>query len=139
MQQLGCEWAMVTGLDEGDELELHCAENCALAPACTVTAATHRTRPALTGVCSRRADTRIKERFAAFDVQVYRIGHHRVHNVPEITLNQHIKGEQYTRAACRTFLQFNGSGGLWRKAAMDSAGGWNDETLVEDMDLSLRA
>ena len=56
----------------------------------------------------------------------------------EITLNQHIKGEQYTRSACRTFLQFNGSGGLWRKACMDSSGGWNDETLVEDMDLSLR-
>jgi len=43
------------------------------------------------------------------------------------------------RSASRTFLQFNGSGGLWRKACMDSAGGWNDETLVEDMDLSLRA
>ena len=57
----------------------------------------------------------------------------------EITLNQHIKGEQFTRSACRTFLQFNGSGGIWRKACMDSAGGWNDETLVEDMDLSLRA
>ena len=57
----------------------------------------------------------------------------------EITLNQHIKGEQYTRAACRTYLQFNGSGGIWRKECMDSAGGWNDQTLVEDMDLSLRA
>ena len=57
----------------------------------------------------------------------------------EVTLNQHIKGEQFTRSACRTFLQFNGSGGIWRKACMDSAGGWNDETLVEDMDLSLRA
>ena len=40
----------------------------------------------------------------------------------EITLNQHIKGEQYTRAACRTYLQFNGSGGIWRKECMDSAG-----------------
>ena len=60
MQQLGCEWAMVTGLDGGDEKEEHCAENY----------------------------IRIKERFAAFDVQVYRIAHSRVHNVPEITLNQ---------------------------------------------------
>ena len=41
--------------------------------------------------------------------------------------------------ACRTYLQFNGSGGIWRKECMDSAGGWNDQTLVEDMDLSLRA
>ena len=66
MQQLGCEWAMVTGLDGGDEKEEHCAENY----------------------------IRIKERFAAFDVQVYRIAHSRVHNVPEITLNQEGRDER---------------------------------------------
>jgi len=28
---------------------------------------------------------------------------------------------------------------VWRKSCIDSAGGWNARTLVEDMDLSLRA
>ncbi len=32
-----------------------------------------------------------------------------------------------------------GEAGIWRKAAMDDAGGWNGRTTVEDMDLSLRA
>lgn len=32
-----------------------------------------------------------------------------------------------------------GSGGIWRIGAIDEAGGWNDRTTVEDMDLALRA
>ncbi|KAL0390027.1 UNVERIFIED_CONTAM: Glucomannan 4-beta-mannosyltransferase 2 [Sesamum calycinum] len=32
-----------------------------------------------------------------------------------------------------------GSGGIWRIAAIDGAGGWNDRTTVEDMDLAVRA
>ena len=57
----------------------------------------------------------------------------------EICLNAHIKGEQYARFSTGNFLNFNGTGGVWRKACIDSAGGWNARTLVEDMDLSLRA
>lgn len=57
----------------------------------------------------------------------------------EICLNAHIKGEQYARFSTGNFFNFNGTGGVWRKACIDSAGGWNARTLVEDMDLSLRA
>ena len=57
----------------------------------------------------------------------------------EICLNAHIKCEQYARFSTGNFLNFNGTGGVWRKACIDSAGGWNARTLVEDMDLSLRA
>mmetsp|Transcript_62022 Transcript_62022/g.164535 ORF Transcript_62022/g.164535 Transcript_62022/m.164535 type:complete len:499 (+) Transcript_62022:86-1582(+) len=57
----------------------------------------------------------------------------------EICLNAHIKCEQYARFSTGNFFNFNGTGGVWRKACIDSAGGWNARTLVEDMDLSLRA
>lgn len=34
---------------------------------------------------------------------------------------------------------FSGTGGIWRIAAIDEAGGWKDRTTVEDMDLAVRA
>lgn len=57
----------------------------------------------------------------------------------EICLNAHIKCEQYARFSTGNFFNFNGTGGVWRKACIDDAGGWNARTLVEDLDLSLRA
>lgn len=57
----------------------------------------------------------------------------------EICLNAHIKCEQYARFATGNFFNFNGTGGVWRKQCISDAGGWNARTLVEDMDLSLRA
>jgi beta-mannan synthase len=58
--------------------------------------------------------------------------------VQAIGLNYHIKCEQYARAATAAFFNFNGSGGVWRRATIEAAGGWNARTTVEDMDLSLR-
>ena len=37
------------------------------------------------------------------------------------------------------FFNFNGTGGIWRKAAIVEAGGWQHDTLTEDLDLSYRA
>jgi cellulose synthase/poly-beta-1,6-N-acetylglucosamine synthase-like glycosyltransferase len=36
-------------------------------------------------------------------------------------------------------MNFNGSGGVWRRQAIDDAGGWQADTLTEDLDLSYRA
>ena len=36
-------------------------------------------------------------------------------------------------------FQFNGTGGIWRRAAVEEAGGWSHDTLSEDLDLVLRA
>ena len=36
-------------------------------------------------------------------------------------------------------MNFNGSAGIWRRAAIDDAGGWQGDTLAEDLDLSYRA
>ncbi len=47
--------------------------------------------------------------------------------------------EQTARARAGLALNFNGSGGVWRRAAIDAAGGWRGDTLTEDVDLSFRA
>ena len=59
--------------------------------------------------------------------------------VQEISLNYHIRCEQYARHAADVFFNFNGTAGVWRRACIEDAGGWNHRTTVEDMDLSLRA
>ena len=37
------------------------------------------------------------------------------------------------------FFNFNGTAGIWRREAIESAGGWQHDTLTEDLDLSYRA
>ena len=46
--------------------------------------------------------------------------------------------EQTARARAGLALNFNGSGGVWRRAAIDAGGGWRGDTLTEDVDLSFR-
>ena len=59
--------------------------------------------------------------------------------VQEISLNYHIRCEQFARHAAGVFFNFNGTAGAWRLACVEDAGGWTPRTTVEDMDLSLRA
>lgn len=47
--------------------------------------------------------------------------------------------EQTGRAICGVLVPFGGTGGVWRREAIDLAGGWTDVTIAEDMDLSYRA
>ena len=56
-----------------------------------------------------------------------------------LQLNVHFTVEQAGRAAGGYAIQFNGTAGLWRKAAIIDAGGWQADTLTEDLDLSYRA
>jgi cellulose synthase/poly-beta-1,6-N-acetylglucosamine synthase-like glycosyltransferase len=51
----------------------------------------------------------------------------------------HFVVEQTARARTGLFLNFNGTAGLWRRACIDDAGGWQGDTLTEDLDLSYRA
>ena len=59
--------------------------------------------------------------------------------VQAFQLNVHFTVEQLGRDAGRLFLQFNGTAGIWRRSAIDDAGGWEADTLTEDLDLSYRA
>jgi cellulose synthase/poly-beta-1,6-N-acetylglucosamine synthase-like glycosyltransferase len=47
--------------------------------------------------------------------------------------------DQHARAESRLPLQFNGTNGVWRRSAIEAAGGWNPSILAEDADLSFRA
>ncbi len=54
-------------------------------------------------------------------------------------IDGHFAVEQTARARGGLFLNFNGTAGVWRKAAILDAGGWAHDTLTEDLDLSYRA
>ncbi len=54
-------------------------------------------------------------------------------------LDSHFYIEQAARSRAGLFLNFNGTAGIWRRRAIDSAGGWQSDTLTEDLDLSYRA
>lgn len=54
-------------------------------------------------------------------------------------LNGHFAIEQGGRNAAGHFINFNGTGGIWRKKCIEDAGGWEHDTLTEDLDLSYRA
>jgi len=56
-----------------------------------------------------------------------------------VMLDAHFGIEQITRYGQGVFFNFNGTAGLWRKAAIIDAGGWRADTLTEDTDLSYRA
>ena len=54
-------------------------------------------------------------------------------------LNGHFYVEQSARSGNGLFMGFNGTAGVWRKSCIDDAGGWQADTLTEDLDLSYRA
>ena len=56
-----------------------------------------------------------------------------------LQLNVHFTVEQMGRSAGNFLLQFNGTAGVWRRKTIDDAGGWEADTLTEDLDLSYRA
>jgi cellulose synthase/poly-beta-1,6-N-acetylglucosamine synthase-like glycosyltransferase len=54
-------------------------------------------------------------------------------------MDGHFGVEQAARCWSGLLLNFNGTAGVWRKAAILDAGGWTHDTLTEDLDLSYRA
>jgi cellulose synthase/poly-beta-1,6-N-acetylglucosamine synthase-like glycosyltransferase len=59
--------------------------------------------------------------------------------VETILLDGHFVVEHGARSRRGTFFNFNGTAGVWRRKAIDQAGGWQHDTLTEDTDLSYRA
>jgi cellulose synthase/poly-beta-1,6-N-acetylglucosamine synthase-like glycosyltransferase len=59
--------------------------------------------------------------------------------VQAILLDGHFVLEHGGRNRAGCFFNFNGTAGVWRRAAIESAGGWQHDTLTEDLDLSYRA
>src|SRR2546423_14086523 len=59
--------------------------------------------------------------------------------VQAMFLDGHLLLEQTARSRSGRFFNFNGTAGLWRRSCIDEAGGWQHDTLTEDLDLSYRA
>src|SRR5579863_8322891 len=59
--------------------------------------------------------------------------------VEAILLDGHFVLEHSGRARHDVFFNFNGTAGIWRRQAIEEAGGWQHDTLTEDTDLSYRA
>lgn len=59
--------------------------------------------------------------------------------VETILLDGHFVIEHGARSRSKTFFNFNGTAGVWRRTAIEDAGGWQHDTLTEDTDLSYRA
>lgn len=55
-----------------------------------------------------------------------------------LMLDQHMSIDQMTRFWAGHPLPFNGTCGIWRRTAIEAAGGWRGDTLAEDLDLSYR-
>ena len=56
-----------------------------------------------------------------------------------VLLDGHFVIEHTVRHDGGLFFNFNGTAGIWRRAAIEAAGGWEHDTLTEDLDLSYRA
>ncbi len=54
-------------------------------------------------------------------------------------LDAHFTVEQVGRNTLGHFINFNGTAGVWRKSCIEDAGGWQSDTITEDLDLSYRA
>ena len=59
--------------------------------------------------------------------------------VQSILLDGHFVLEHGARNRSRRFFNFNGTAGIWRRQAIEESGGWQHDTLTEDLDLSYRA
>ncbi len=56
-----------------------------------------------------------------------------------LALDGHFVIEQSVRNKAGFFINFNGTGGVWKRKCIEDAGNWHDDTLTEDLDLSYRA
>jgi cellulose synthase/poly-beta-1,6-N-acetylglucosamine synthase-like glycosyltransferase len=59
--------------------------------------------------------------------------------VAALMLDGHFVIEHTARYRRGLFFNFNGTAGIWRRAAIEDAGGWAHDTITEDLDLSYRA
>lgn len=59
--------------------------------------------------------------------------------IQALLLGPHFSIEHRVRYQQGLFFNFNGTAGVWRRSAIESAGGWQADTVTEDLDLSYRA
>ena len=65
--------------------------------------------------------------------------HSALTRVQSMLLDGHFVIEHTARHRSGRFFNFNGTAGIWRRTCIEDAGGWQHDTLTEDLDLSYRA
>ncbi|MSR22094.1 MAG: glycosyltransferase [Gemmatimonadetes bacterium] len=60
------------------------------------------------------------------------------HSAIGLLMDRHFFVQKPTKAFMGDVTAFNGSAGIWRRAAIDAVGGWSTDSLTEDLDLSYR-
>jgi cellulose synthase/poly-beta-1,6-N-acetylglucosamine synthase-like glycosyltransferase len=60
-------------------------------------------------------------------------------SIQSLLLGPHFSIEHWVRYRKNLFFNFNGTAGVWRRKAIEAAGGWEADTVTEDLDLSYRA
>jgi cellulose synthase/poly-beta-1,6-N-acetylglucosamine synthase-like glycosyltransferase len=65
--------------------------------------------------------------------------HNIITKMAGLTLDAHFIVEQIARSTSGLIMGFNGSAGIWRKAAIQSVGGWQWDTMTEDVDMTFRS
>ncbi len=66
-------------------------------------------------------------------------GHSWLTRLQALAIDAHFMVEQHGRGLRGHWFNFNGTAGIWRRTAIEDAGGWTADTLTEDLDLSYRA
>jgi cellulose synthase/poly-beta-1,6-N-acetylglucosamine synthase-like glycosyltransferase len=66
-------------------------------------------------------------------------GYNLLTRVQALLLDGHLIIEQTARSRSGCFFNFNGTAGVWRASTIRDSGGWQHDTLTEDLDLSYRA
>jgi cellulose synthase/poly-beta-1,6-N-acetylglucosamine synthase-like glycosyltransferase len=59
--------------------------------------------------------------------------------IQSVTIDAHFLVDQVARNRGGYFMNFNGTAGVWRRTTIADAGGWQHDTVAEDLDLSYRA
>ena len=59
--------------------------------------------------------------------------------IQSIFLDGHFVIEHTARHRSGRFFNFNGTAGIWRRRCLEEIGGWQSDTLTEDLDVSYRA
>jgi hypothetical protein len=76
----------------------------------------------------------VQARWAHLNADYSRLTH-----AQSLALDGHFVVEQTARNRSGLLMNFNGTAGVWRRACIESSGGWSGDTISEDLDLSYRA
>ena len=90
-------------------------------------------------LCMRAMLSDVQVGFVQARCDYINAGENRITWAQQRILDAHFAVEQAARNWSGHLMPFNGTCGIWRRAAIESAGGWSSDTLAEDLDLSYRA